>query len=96
MRIFGFIFFLLILFLGATFAVMNAQDVTINYYIGTNKLPLSLLLVIVLGAGGFIGWLAGFWMWISLKAENLRHNYRIKSLEKELSHLRTHPVNDSH
>jgi len=96
MRILGFIFFLLILFLGATFAVMNAQVVTINYYIGTNRLPLSLLLVIILGVGGVIGWLAGFWMWVRLKAENVKSNFRIKSLEKELSHLRTHPVNESH
>lgn len=84
------------MFLGATFAVMNAQVVTINYYIGTNRLPLSLLLVIILGVGGVIGWLAGFWMWVRLKAENVKSNFRIKSLEKELSHLRTHPVNESH
>lgn len=95
MRIFSFIIFLIIIFLGVTFAVMNAQPVDINYYLGTNKLPLSLLLVLVLGIGAFIGWLTGLLLWLRLKGENLRLSHRIKIVEKEINQLRTLPVNES-
>jgi lipopolysaccharide assembly protein A len=93
MRILSFLVVAIIVLLGATFAVLNAAPVSLNYYISTSKLPLSLLLVFVLGAGGFIGWLAGLWMWMRLKAENFRLGHRIKTLEKELDQLRTLPVN---
>lgn len=95
MRIFSFLVVVIILLLGATFAVLNAAPVSINYYISTAKLPLSLLLVLVLGIGGFIGWLTGVWMWMRLKAENFRFAHRIKTLEKELDQLRTLPVNET-
>jgi putative membrane protein len=95
MRILSFIVILIVLILGVTFAVMNAQPVSINYYLNISKIPLSLLLVLVLGVGGFIGWLTGLWMWLRLKTENFRLGHRIKTLEKELDQLRTQPVNET-
>jgi putative membrane protein len=95
MRIFRFLLIVIILFLGVTFAVLNATPVNINYYLNSTTIPLSLLLVIVLGIGAFIGWLTGGLMWMRLKAENFRCTHRIKTLEKELNQLRTLPVNQS-
>lgn len=86
---------ILVLLLGVSFAVLNATPVNINYYFNSSKLPLSLLLVIVLGLGAFIGWLTGVWMWMRLKAETFRLSHRVKSLEKELNQLRTLPVNEA-
>ena len=95
MRIIGLIFFLIVLFLGVTFAVLNAQEVAVNYYLGTSHLPLSLLIVIVLGVGVIMGWGVGFWLWLKVKAENIRLSYRTKNLEKELNQLRTSPVQET-
>ncbi len=95
MRILSFLVILIVLLIGVTFAVLNAAPVSINYYLSTTKIPLSLLLVLVLGVGGFIGWLTGLWMWMRLKTENFRLSHRIKTLEKELDQLRTLPVNES-
>ena len=92
MRFISGVIFIVILFLGATFAVLNSQLVSINYYLGTNKLPLSLLVVIVLGAGALIGWLTGLFLWLKLKGENLRLSHRLKAAEKELTELRTLPL----
>ena len=84
-----------VLFLGVTFAVLNAQQVTVNYYADTAKLPLSLLLVIVLGIGVFIGWLTGLLLWLRSKADNIRLSHKLKSAEKELNQLRTSPLNET-
>lgn len=42
--------------LGISFAVLNAEPVMVNYYIGTQKLPLSILIIGVLILGVIIGW----------------------------------------
>ncbi len=96
MKIFSVIAILFVLALGVTFAGLNAQEVTINYYVNSAKLPLSLLLVLVLGLGGFIGWLTGFMLWLRLKTENIRLSHKLKVAEKEVNQLRTLPLNESH
>jgi putative membrane protein len=95
MRILSFLIFLVILFLGISFAVLNAQQVIINYYLGTSKLPLSLLLVLVLGIGALVGWITGLLVWLRLKAENLKLGHRVKIIEKELAQLRTQPIHET-
>lgn len=96
MKIFGFIIVVFILLLGVTFAGLNSQEVTVNYYVNTAKLPLSLLVVLVLGVGGLIGWLTGFLLWLRLKAENMRLSHKLKVAEKEVNQLRTLPLNETH
>jgi len=95
-KIFGFIIVVFILLLGVTFAGLNSQEVTVNYYVNTAKLPLSLLVVLVLGVGGLIGWLTGFLLWLRLKAENMRLSHKLKVAEKEVNQLRTLPLNETH
>lgn len=95
MRVVSFLFFLIILLLGISFAVLNAQLVSINYYLGASKLPLSLLLVIVLGIGAVLGWITGVFVWLRLKVENTKLTHRIKVVEKEVSQLRTQPLHES-
>ena len=46
MKIFSYIFIVLLVILGITFALLNANQVNIDYYIGTIKSPLSLLLIL--------------------------------------------------
>jgi putative membrane protein len=94
-KIFSFLIIVFILLLGVTFAGLNSQEVTINYYVNSAKLPLSLLLVLILGVGGLIGWLTGFLLWLRLKAENMRLSHKLKVSEKEVNQLRTLPLNET-
>jgi len=58
-KILFYIFSLIVVLLGLTFAFLNAEPVAINYYISTNEIPLSLLLVIAFSMGGVVGLLVG-------------------------------------
>lgn len=96
MRIFTYIVLLLVILLGITFAALNAEQVQIHYYIGTSKIPLSLLLVIVFICGGLLAMLASLIMVIRLKSANRNIRQRLKVLEAEVSNLRALPLKDAH
>lgn len=89
MRIFSYIILLLIIILGLTFAVLNAEPVTLNYYFGTGKISLSLLLVLCLGVGAVLGLLVASVPLIRLKKNNYQLKSQIKRAEKELQGLRS-------
>ncbi len=95
-RIFALIFFLIILVSGLGFAVINADPVTLNYYLGTVSAPLSLILVAAMTVGAVLGVLATIGMMLSLKREvsKLRRTVRLK--EEEVSNLRSIPIRDEH
>jgi putative membrane protein len=91
MRIISYLFLLLIVLFGITFAALNAESVTINYYIDQATLPLSLLLVIVFALGCLIGVLTSLWLLIKMKLTQFRLKSRLKSAEKEILSLRNNP-----
>ena len=95
MKVFTYIIMLLVLVLGVSFAILNATPVPFNYYVGKNELPLSLLLVITLAFGGFLGLAAGLVMHLKMKRENFRLGRKIKLVEKELTNIRKIPLKDS-
>ena len=94
MRIISYFFLLIIIIFGMTFATLNSESVTINYYIGQSSMPLSLLLVLVFAAGCLIGMLVGFWLLIKSKLQNYRLVQRLKLVEKEVENLRAIPLQD--
>ncbi len=96
MRIFSYIFILVIVFLGVTFATLNSDLVNINYYIGQKEMPLSLLLSIAFGVGGLLGILVGLWILLKTKMKNFRLKQRLKMAEKEIENLRAIPLQDKH
>lgn len=96
MRVFGYAFLLLLVILGITFAILNADLVTIHYYIGSKQLPLSLLLVISLGAGLFVSFLYMGLVVLRLKSERRRLRKRLSIAEKEIDNLRAIPIKDEH
>jgi len=77
-----------------TFATLNSESVTINYYLGQSTLPLSLLLVLVFAFGCLIGMLVGFWLLIKSKLLNYRLRQRLNLAEKEVDNLRAIPLQD--
>lgn len=94
MRIISYILLLLIILFGTTFAALNSESVTINYYFGQNSLPISLLLVLVFAFGCLIGILVGFWMLIKSKLHIYRLRQRLHLAEKEIENLRAIPLQD--
>ena len=95
MRIFNYILLVIILIVGVSFAGLNSGSVSINYYVGVWKLPLSLLIVISFAIGCLMGLLAGTTLYLRLKSQNFQLKNRIKLAEKEVSNLRTMPLQDN-
>lgn len=82
--------------LGITFAALNHDAVTINYYVGQHALPLSFLLVISFVAGCLLGLIVGFWILFKLKLKNYRLQQQLRVTEKEVENLRAIPLQDRH
>lgn len=95
MKLIGYVLLIIILIIGVSFAALNSEIVSVHYYIGVCRMPLSLLMVITFAFGCFIGLLMGFIMVLRLKSQNYRLKNRIKLVEKEVSNLRTMPVQDN-
>jgi putative membrane protein len=70
---------LALLLLGASFAIINDAPVVVDLYFIRPELPLSLLLLLVLGAGMMLGGLAGMVYFLRVKKENadLRRKSRL-------------------
>lgn len=96
MRILSYVFTLFLMLLGISFAVLNAEPVLINFYVGSSKLPLSLLLVLALIFGVVLGLIVSLTHYIRLKRANSRLRQRLKLVEKEVSNLRAIPLKDEH
>lgn len=94
MRIIMTIFYLLLIIVGISFAGLNASSVQINVYFATLTLPVSVLIILMLGMGvllGFCMFLGRYWR---LKAEHRKLKNQLKLTEKEIRNLRAIPLQD--
>lgn len=96
MRCITYIFLIILFILGLIFAGLNADLVSVNYYWGTERLPLSLLAILSFILGGLLGLLTALITYIKLKYANRRLRHRLILVEKELSNLRALPFKDQH
>lgn len=96
MRIVGYIFLLIIIFLGVSFATLNSELVTVNYYVGHRTLPLSLLLVSIFVIGSFLGILSSLWIILKIKMQKYGLQQKLKLAEKEIENLRAIPLQNKH
>lgn len=92
MRIISNFILLLIILLGLTFASLNAGTVNFNYYIASQEIALSVLLLIFFGAGIFFGMVAYLFSWFRLKSNNLQLKTQLKMAEIEIKNLRSIPI----
>ena len=85
MRGVSIIVILMIIVVGAAFALLNAQSVTVNYFLGQKAMPLALLLVIVFAVGLLLG--AGLMSlkFFRLSWSNRRLQRKVKKAEKKAS-----------
>ncbi|MEN9917027.1 MAG: hypothetical protein RLY40_959 [Pseudomonadota bacterium] len=96
MRCITYVFLIILFILGLIFAGLNADLVSVNYYWGTERLPLSLLAILSFILGGLLGLLTALITYIKLKYVNRRLRHRLILVEKELSNLRALPFKDQH
>ena len=95
-RIVSSVLLIIILLLGISFAIINADPVLVNYYVASGSIPLSLLLVYTLGIGVVLGFLTMLGSWLTLKLENHSLKQTIKQTKHSLSNalsVTTNPQN---
>ena len=96
MKILSFVVFVIIVIIGISFACLNAQPATINFYLEKMSLPLSLIIVLSLGGGCLLGLFAGIGVYLRLKKQNAKLKHRAKIAEMEISNIRSMPLRDAH
>jgi len=87
---------LTIILFGIIFAVLNADTVQLNYYFGSQQLPLSLALVLAMFVGALLGVVASFNMILRSRREVARFRKASEMAEKEIANLRAIPIKNPH
>ena len=95
MRFLKLLFLLMVMMLGAAFAVMNPESVVLNYYFGSREIPLPVVLVGAISFGALLGVLAGLGSTAGLKRENAELKRKARLAAQEVNNLRTIPLKDS-
>lgn len=93
-RLLGFLLLLVLVLLGLSFAVLNAQPVALNYYFGYRQIPLSMIVVLSLVAGAAIGALVSVGAIVKLKHRAKRLQKQLSSARKEADQLRVLPAKE--
>jgi len=93
--VYSFIFLVLVIF-GIVFAVLNAEPVKLNYYFGSEEVPLSLIIVFAMIVGAILGVVASASMIFSNRREVMKLRKSVELAEKEVANLRAIPIRDNH
>lgn len=96
LRIIYLILALIIVIIGIVFAVLNAEHVQLNYYLGSVQIPLSLMLVLAMIVGAGLGVLASLSIIITSRREVHKLKKSVEMAEKEIVNLRNIPIKDQH
>ncbi|MBL4852182.1 MAG: LapA family protein [Gammaproteobacteria bacterium] len=96
MRILSLALLLIVLLLGLSFAVLNADSISINYYLGEQEIPLSVALVLALVLGALLGILASLSVILRQRTRISMLNRTVTMTEKEITNLRSLPIKDDH
>ncbi len=83
---------LALMLLGASFAVMNDAPVMVDLYFIRPELPLSVLLLLVLGGGILLGGLAGMVYFLRVKKQNADLRRKSRLVNEEIKGLRAMSV----
>lgn len=94
-RIVSLLLLLVVVLLGLSFAVLNAEPVQVQYYLGEARIPLSLAMVLSLIVGAILGVLATFGLVMRQRREIARLRRSGNDARKELEELRKLPLRES-
>ena len=96
MRYVFFVFWVLVIIVGVTFASLNSHTVTINYYLNESVIHIPILLLITLVIGVVLGFIVMLPAFIRSKRSARRLKQRIKQVEQEVNNLRAIPIKETH
>lgn len=94
MRILLIVFYLFLIFIGASFAALNAEFVKINLFFTSFRLPISVLVIIAVIFGVLLASLVFINKYLKLKYEQNRLRHQLNLTEKEIKNLRSIPIKD--
>lgn len=92
MRLVMIILYLFLIIIGVTFAVLNAEAVTVNLYFTVIKMPVSLLITLTWGIGLLMGFLFGLYKYWCLKLTVSQLKSQLKVAQQEIKNLRGIPL----
>jgi len=87
---------LAVILFGIIFAILNAENVQLNYYFGSQQLPLSLALVFSMIVGALLGVLASIGLILRSRREVAKLRKASEIAEKEIANLRAIPIKNTH
>lgn len=87
---------LFVIIFGIVFAVLNAESVQLNYYLGSIELPLSFVLVIAMIVGALLGIFASLSFIIGSRRRASKLKRSVEVAEKEIVNLRNIPIKNEH
>lgn len=96
MRIVMLLIYIILVIVGVSFAVLNASSVQVNLYFDSITMPVSVLMILMLGLGAFIGFILSIGRYWRLKAECYKIKNQLKLTEKEIKNLRSIPLQNQH
>ncbi|MCR9191538.1 MAG: LapA family protein [Gammaproteobacteria bacterium] len=88
--------YVLLILLGVSFAALNATSVEVNLYVTKLVLPISVLVIVMLGIGVCLGFLMFLYRYWRLKADHRKIANQLKMTEREIKNLRSIPLQDQH
>jgi putative membrane protein len=92
LRLLGYLVLVILIVLGLSFAVLNAEPVSLNYYFGARQAPLSLVVVLSLAAGALIGLLMSMGTILRLKQQKAHLRRQLQRAEKAADQLSVLPA----
>ena len=92
LRLFGYLLLVILIVLGLSFAVLNAEPVPLNYYFGSRDIPLSMIVVLSLAAGALIGLLVSMGAILRLKQQRAKLRRQLQRAEKAADQLSVLPA----
>ncbi len=94
MRLLGFVLLIVVVVFGLSFAVLNAEPVSLNYYFGYRDIPLSLVVVLSLAVGAVIGILFSLGVILRLKQQLARLRGNLQAAKNKADQLHILPARD--
>jgi putative membrane protein len=92
LRLFGYLLLVILIVLGLSFAVLNAEPVSLNYYFGSSDVPLSMIVVLSLAAGALIGLLVSMGTILRLRQQRAKLRKQLQRAERAADQLSVLPA----
>lgn len=93
-RLITILLFIVVLVVGAGFSAINTIPTTVNYYLGEITLPLSIIVILSIVLGLFLGATIIFSKTLGLRYENRHLKKNLSVSKQEVDSLRVLPLKD--